>query len=76
MTTHQTEPDSLREQVRARYAAAAVKVTGGQGGCGNPPPWPSCERARPSLISAQAAVSTCSCRPSGSARPARRTGST
>jgi SAM-dependent methyltransferase len=34
MTTRQTDPDALREQVRARYAAAAVKVTGGQGGCG------------------------------------------
>ena len=34
MTTRQTDPDALREQVRARYAAAATKVTGGQGGCG------------------------------------------
>jgi arsenite methyltransferase len=34
MTTRQTEPDALREQVRARYAAAATKITGGQGGCG------------------------------------------
>ena len=34
MTTRPTDPDALREQVRARYAAAAVKVTGGQGGCG------------------------------------------
>jgi arsenite methyltransferase len=33
MTT-QTESDALREQVRARYAAAATRVTGGQGGCG------------------------------------------
>jgi arsenite methyltransferase len=34
MTTSQTDQDTLREQVRARYAAAAVKITGGQGGCG------------------------------------------
>ena len=34
MTTRQTDPDALREQVRARYAAAAVKATRGQGGCG------------------------------------------
>jgi arsenite methyltransferase len=34
MSTQQTGPDALREQVRARYAAAAVKVTSGQGGCG------------------------------------------
>jgi arsenite methyltransferase len=34
MTTHQRDPDTLREQVRARYAAAAVTVSGGQGGCG------------------------------------------
>jgi arsenite methyltransferase len=34
MTTSQTDQDTLREQVRARYAAAATKVTGGQGGCG------------------------------------------
>jgi SAM-dependent methyltransferase len=34
MTTSQTDPDTLREQVRARYAAAATKVTSGQGGCG------------------------------------------
>jgi arsenite methyltransferase len=34
MITRQTEPDALREQVRARYAAAATKVTGGQGDCG------------------------------------------
>jgi arsenite methyltransferase len=33
MTT-QTGSDALREQVRARYAAAATRVTGGQGGCG------------------------------------------
>jgi arsenite methyltransferase len=34
MTTQQTGRDHLREQVRARYAAAAVKVTSGQGDCG------------------------------------------
>ena len=34
MTTQPTDPDTLREQVRARYAAAAVKVTSGQGDCG------------------------------------------
>jgi arsenite methyltransferase len=34
MTVHQADKDTLREQVRARYAAAATKVTGGQGGCG------------------------------------------
>ena len=34
MTTRQTEPDALRDQVRARYAAAAARVTGGQDGCG------------------------------------------
>jgi SAM-dependent methyltransferase len=34
MTTQQTDPDALREQVRARYAAAATQVTSGQGGCG------------------------------------------
>jgi arsenite methyltransferase len=34
MTTQQTDTDTLREQVRARYAAAATKVTSGQGGCG------------------------------------------
>jgi arsenite methyltransferase len=33
MTTQQTNPDALREQVRARYAAAAVKVTTGHGDC-------------------------------------------
>ena len=33
MTT-QTDKDALREQVRSRYAAAAVQVTSGQGGCG------------------------------------------
>jgi hypothetical protein len=35
MTTQQpTDSDALREQVRARYAAAATKVSSGQGGCG------------------------------------------
>ena len=34
MTTRQTEPDALRDQVRARYAAAATKVTAGAGDCG------------------------------------------
>jgi arsenite methyltransferase len=30
----QADQDAVREQVRARYAAAATKVTSGQGGCG------------------------------------------
>ena len=35
MSTQQhTDQDALREQVRARYAAAATKLTSGQGGCG------------------------------------------
>jgi SAM-dependent methyltransferase len=34
MTTQQTDQDTLREQVRARYAAAATQITTGQGGCG------------------------------------------
>jgi SAM-dependent methyltransferase len=34
MTTQQTDPEALRDQVRARYAAAATKVTAGQGDCG------------------------------------------
>jgi arsenite methyltransferase len=34
MTTSQTDQDAVREQVRARYAAAATQVTAGQGGCG------------------------------------------
>ena len=34
MTTQQTDPDALREQVRSRYATAALKVSSGQGGCG------------------------------------------
>jgi arsenite methyltransferase len=36
MTTRQTDQDTLREQVRARYAAAATKVTSGDCGCGQP----------------------------------------
>jgi arsenite methyltransferase len=34
VTTSQTDQDVLREQVRARYAAAATKVSGRQGDCG------------------------------------------
>jgi arsenite methyltransferase len=34
MTTSQTDQNTVREQVRARYAAAAANVTSGQGGCG------------------------------------------
>jgi arsenite methyltransferase len=34
MTTQPTDQDTLREQVRARYAAAATKLTTGAGGCG------------------------------------------
>jgi arsenite methyltransferase len=34
MSTHQTDPDAVREQVRARYAAAATRVDGGEDGCG------------------------------------------
>jgi arsenite methyltransferase len=34
MSLQQTDTDTLREQVRARYAAAASKVTSGQGDCG------------------------------------------
>ena len=34
MTTTQTDQDQLREQVRARYAAAATKVSSGQSDCG------------------------------------------
>jgi arsenite methyltransferase len=34
MTTPPPDPDTLREQVRARYAAAALQVTSGQGDCG------------------------------------------
>jgi len=36
MTTSQTDQDALREQVRARYAAAAAKLTSGDCGCGQP----------------------------------------
>ena len=36
MTTQPTDPDTLREQVRARYAAAATNVTSGDCGCGQP----------------------------------------
>jgi arsenite methyltransferase len=32
--TQQTDLDALRDQVRARYAAAATKVTSGRGDCG------------------------------------------
>jgi arsenite methyltransferase len=34
MTTQQTDKDILREQVRARYAAAATRVSAGAGDCG------------------------------------------
>jgi SAM-dependent methyltransferase len=34
MSTGQTDTDTLRAQVRARYAAAATKVTAGTGDCG------------------------------------------
>jgi len=34
MTTQQMDKEVLREQVRARYAAAATKLTGAQGDCG------------------------------------------
>ena len=34
MTPQHPDRHALREQVRARYAAAATKVSGGQGGCG------------------------------------------
>ena len=34
MTTQPTDQDTLREQVRARYAAAATKITVGAGDCG------------------------------------------
>ena len=36
MTQQQTDQDALREQVRARYAAAATKITSGDCGCGRP----------------------------------------
>jgi arsenite methyltransferase len=35
-TQQQTDFDALREQVRARYAAAATKITAGGCGCGQP----------------------------------------
>jgi arsenite methyltransferase len=35
-TQQQTDSDALREQVRARYAAAAAKITAGGCGCGQP----------------------------------------
>ena len=34
MTTQPTDQDTLREQVRARYAAAATRITAGAGDCG------------------------------------------
>jgi arsenite methyltransferase len=34
MTSRQTDPDALRDQVRARYAAAALRVAAAPGGCG------------------------------------------
>jgi arsenite methyltransferase len=34
MTTQRTDQDTIREQVRTRYAAAAIKVTSGPGDCG------------------------------------------
>jgi arsenite methyltransferase len=34
MTTQQTDQDTLREQVRARYAAAALQVSSDRGNCG------------------------------------------
>jgi arsenite methyltransferase len=36
MTQQHTDQDALREQVRARYAAAATKLTSGDCGCGQP----------------------------------------
>jgi hypothetical protein len=36
MSTQQSDRDALREQIRARYAAAATKVSSGAGGCGQP----------------------------------------
>jgi arsenite methyltransferase len=36
MTQHHTDQDALREQVRARYAATATKITSGDCGCGQP----------------------------------------
>jgi arsenite methyltransferase len=122
MTTQPTDQDTLREQVRARYAAAATKAIGGDCGCGqpadcgcgggccgtaataeepgfgaeqyaaldrdqlpetavlaslgcgNPTAVADLARARRSWTWALAAGSTCCCRPSGSAPPARPTG--
>jgi arsenite methyltransferase len=34
MTTQPTDTDALREEIRSRYAAAAIQVTSGQGDCG------------------------------------------
>jgi arsenite methyltransferase len=34
MTTRQTDTDTLREQVRSRYAAAALQLSSGRGNCG------------------------------------------
>jgi arsenite methyltransferase len=34
MTTQHTDPDAVREQVRARYAVAAINVSAGKGDCG------------------------------------------
>jgi arsenite methyltransferase len=36
MSSQHTDPDALREQVRARYAAAATTATSGDCGCGQP----------------------------------------
>jgi arsenite methyltransferase len=36
MSTQHTDPGAVREQVRARYAAAATRVTSGGCGCGQP----------------------------------------
>jgi arsenite methyltransferase len=36
MSTPQSDQDALRDQVRARYAAAATKAAGGDCGCGQP----------------------------------------
>ena len=36
MTQQHTDQDALREQVRARYAAAATEITSGDCGCGRP----------------------------------------
>ena len=48
MTTQPTDHDTVREQVRARYAAAATKLTAGQGGCccGQPADGGGCGAAR------------------------------